>query len=390
MIIASGPYLSPHFVGTVTRNEWLVIDAGGAVEHGLTGPGLQMADDDAALVEILRQPDIRLLSSGEHALDWVSRELAGTPTEQAVRLFKDKARFRRLLRPLFPQISFAELSLDALGAYVPDAADYPFVVKPSIGFFSIGVHIVRTPSDWKRAQASIGKEVASVKSIFPEHMLSPTRFLLESLIEGTEYAVDAYYDAAGQPVVLNVLEHRYAGPGDVSDRLYVSSKRIIEVMEPQARAFLADINGLAGIRNFPLHAEFRCDRNGDLVPIEINPLRFGGWCTTGDFAHYAWGFNSYELYMNAAAPDWKEVFRGREQFEYGLVVLDNRTGTPGSQISSFNYEALLERFSHPLHLAKMDYCSFPLFGFLFIETAYADKAEQDWILETDLSEFVTA
>ena len=390
MIIASGPYLSPHFVQTVARNAWPVIDAGGAAELGLAGPGLQVPGPGEALERIRSNPGIRLLTSGEHALDWVSRELAGTATEKAVRLFKDKARFRRLLQPLFPRLSFTELSLDELPRHVPDAADYPFVAKPSVGFFSIGVHVVRSPADWQRAQSRISAEVASMKSIFPEHMLSQTHFLLEGYIEGSEYAVDAYYDADGQPVVLNILEHRYAGSEDVSDRLYVSSKRIIEALEPRATAFLSDINGLAGIRNFPLHAEFRCDCNGELVPIEVNPLRFGGWCTTGDFAHFAWGFNSYELYMNGAAPDWQKVFRGREQFEYGLVVLDNRTGIPSDKIGAFNYEALLARFSNPLHLAKMDYASFPLFGFLFIATASAKKAEQDWILGTDLSEFVTA
>jgi len=388
MIIASGPYLSPHFVQTVTRNAWPVVDAGGATEHELFGPDFQFAESGEALREIRSRPDIRLLTSGEHALDWVSRELAGTATDKAVLLFKDKARFRRLLQPLFPTLSFTELSLEALRTHVPDAADYPFVAKPSVGFFSIGVHIIRTAADWEKARELIGAEVASVKSIFPEHMLSQTRFLLESYIEGTEFAVDAYYDSAGRPVILNILEHRYAGPEDVSDRLYVSSKRIIEALEPQARKFLDDINGLAGIRNFPLHAEFRRDGSGRLVPIEINPLRFGGWCTTGDFAHFAWGFNTYELFMNGARPDWETVFSGREDNEYGLIVLDNSTGIPGQQIRSFDYGALLQRFSTPLHLSQMDFSAFPLFGFLFVETGPSSRAEFDWILNSDLREFV--
>lgn len=390
MIIASGPYLSPHFVQTVTRNAWPVVDAGGATEHALFGPGFQFAKPGEALREIRSRPDTRLLTSGEHALDWVSRELAGTATDKAVLLFKDKARFRRLLQPLFPTLSFTELSLEALRTYVPESADYPFVAKPSVGFFSIGVHIIRTAADWEEARELIGAEVSAVRSIFPEHMLSQTRFLLESYIEGPEYAVDAYYDPAGRPVVLNILEHRYAGSEDVSDRLYVSSKHIIETLEPQARKFLDDINGLAGIRNFPLHAEFRRDRSGKLVPIEINPLRFGGWCTTGDFAHFAWGFNTYELFMNGARPDWETAFAGRGENEYGLIVLDNSTGIPGQQIKSFEYEVLLQHFSRPLHLSRMDFSAFPLFGFLFVETGPASRAEFDWILNSDLREFVRA
>ena len=386
MIIASGPYLSPHFVNTVARNGWPVVDSGGAHLCGMEG--MEFIDPPGSGERDRTKAASKLLTSGEHALDWVSRELAGTPAEVAACLFKDKARFRRVTKSLFPEVMFRELSLEALPGFVPEQSDYPFVVKPAVGFFSIGVRMIWTPDDWAKAKVEIGAEVAEVRSIFPEHMLSQTRFLLESYIEGTEFAVDAYYDRDGQPVILNILEHRYASADDVSDRLYVSSRAIIESLAPQASSFLTDINRLAGIRNFPLHAEFRRDSHGTLVPIEINPLRFGGWCTTGDFAHFAWGFNSYECYMNDAAPDWETVFKDRETFEYGLIVLDNRTGIPGDRIGSFDYEGLLNRFSHPLHLAKMDFTAFPLFGFLFVETAPEARAEQAWILNSDLSEFV--
>ena len=389
MIIASGPYLSPHFCETVARNRWPVIDAGGASRCRMDS-GMEFTDLARAAETIKSHPETRLLTSGEQALDWVSRHLEGTQADQAARLFKDKAGFRRMLRPLFPWLSFAEMSSEELQSFVPRPGDYPFVIKPAVGFFSIGVHTVRTPGDWDKARDQVLADVAAAKDVFPAHMLSRSRFLVESFIEGEEFAVDAYYDEEGQPVVLNVLEHRYAGPNDVSDRLYVSSRRIIEELEPPARQFLCAINRLAGIRNFPLHAEFRRDRDGVLVPIEINPLRFGGWCTTGDFAHFAWGFNSYELYMNSSSPDWEAAFRDKAESEFGLVVLDNRTGIPGQAIKSFDYDALLARFSRPLHLERMNWSALPLFGFLFVETAPPSKAEQKWILGSDLGEFVSA
>jgi hypothetical protein len=137
-----------------------------------------------------------------------------------------------------------------------------------------------------------------------------------------------------------------------------------------------------------LHAEFRRTKTGKLVPIEINPLRFGGWCTTGDFAHFAWGFNSYELYMRDEAPDWAAAFSAREDKELGLIVLDNSTGIAGEAIESFDYEGLLAGFSKPLHLAKMDFTRFPMFGFLFAEVAPGRQEEFRLILENDLSEWV--
>jgi len=387
MIIASGPYISPHFVDTVTRNGWPVLDAGGAAEFGLHtaavlagATGLERA---AQLIE-----GERILTTGEHALGFVDEHFPDSGAARTSMRFKDKAAFRRSLEPLFPDLWHQECPANALPDLAPAEHRYPFVIKPSVGFFSIGVHIVRRPADWPGVRDALLDEVASAGEDFPRHVLSGTRFLLEQYIEGAEFAVDACFDAAGEPVIFNVLEHRYASDDDVSDRLYVSSQHIVEDVMPDAIALLRAVNQDRGIRNFPLHAEFRRSADGQLIPIEINPLRFGGWCTTGDFAYFAWGFNSYELYMNGTQPDWERAFAGRAEREFGLAVLDNDTGIAPGDIDAFDYDALLSRFTKPLHLSRMDFNRFPLFGFLFVETPAADRAETDWILRAGLREFV--
>jgi len=387
MIIASGPWISPHFVATVTRNGWPVLDAGGAEAFGLgTDPRLAGAAGLQRATE--RVGNSRILTTGEHALGFVSEHFPDSAAARSARLFKDKAAFRRALTPLFPDLWHAEYTLVDLDRVSPPESRYPFVVKPAVGFFSIGVHTVRSPREWLRVRAALRDEVAAASEDFPGHVLSRTRFLLESFVDGAEYAVDACYDEAGEPVVFNVLEHRYASEDDVSDRLYVSSRRIVEDVMPDAIALLNAINEDRGIRNFPLHAEFRRTADGRLVPIEINPLRFGGWCTTGDFAHFAWGFDSYALYLDGDRPDWRAAFAGREDDEFGLVVLDNDTGIAPQDIGDFDYEALLARFSSPLHLNRMDYRRFPLFGFLFVKTPATDRRETEWILRAGLREFV--
>jgi len=386
MIIAGGPYISEHFANTITRNKWPLVDVGGIAEMGLVD-GAKLIKPENAALEIMSRSDSRILTNGEHALGWVGEQLAGTPVAKAAQLFKDKAAFRKLLQPAFPELLFSELSLEELQNHVPPPDSYPFVVKPSVGFFSIGVHTVRSLDDWKHARNRIIEDVPGAKDNFPAHVLSQTRFLLESFIEGDEYAVDAYYDANGEPVILNILEHRYASPDDVTDRLYTSSKQIIESLKQDAYEFLEGVNRHIGIKNFPLHAEFRRSNNGSLVPIEVNPLRFGGWCTTGDFAQYAWGVNSYEYFMNGATPDWATIFSEREDKEYSLIVLDNTTGIPSDQLGPFDYDGLLKRFSKPLHLSKIDYAGAPVFGFLIVETPRSNTEELDWILNSDLREF---
>ena len=39
------------------------------------------------------------------------------------------------------------------------------------------------------------------------------------------------------------------------------------------------------------------DSKDRIFPIEINPLRFGGWCTTADLLGVAIGYNAYEYYL---------------------------------------------------------------------------------------------
>ena len=70
------------------------------------------------------------------------------------------------------------------------------------------------------------------------------------------------------------------------------------------------------------------------------------------------------------------------------MVLDNDTGVAPGAINGFDYDALWGRFSNPLHLSRMDFNRFPLFGFLFVETPAADRTETDWILRAGLSEFL--
>ena len=54
--------------------------------------------------------------------------------------------------------------------------------------------------------------------------------------------------------------------------------------------YVAEIGKLKNIKLFPMHIEVRVTKTGDVVPIEINPMRFAGWCTT-DVANYAWRIN---------------------------------------------------------------------------------------------------
>jgi hypothetical protein len=226
------------------------------------------------------------------------------------------------------------------------------------------------------------------KSAYPEAVLNTSSFIIEQCIEGDEYAFDAYFNANGEPVVLSILKHTFASETDVSDRVYTTSKEIIEENLADFTHFAGRVGELAQLKNFPVHIEVRRE-NGVLLPIEVNPMRFGGWCTTADISHLAYGFNPYLCYFLQEKPNWDEALQGKDGKLFSLIVLDNSTGISVNKISAFNFEKLLSNFEKPMELRKIDYREHSVFGFLFTETRSDNFMELKRILDSNLSEFIS-
>ncbi len=200
--------------------------------------------------------------------------------------------------------------------------------------------------------------------------------------------IGSYFDSSGEPVVLSILKHTFSSDTDVSDRVYTTSKEIIEKNLDDFTFFTGKIGKLAQLKNFPVHIEVRRN-NGILMPIEVNPMRFGGWCTTADLSFMAFDFNPYQYYFLQQKPNWADVLHGKEGKLYSLIVLDNSTGINVNDIISFDFEKLLSNFEKPLELRKINYKEHSVFGFLFTETSEDNFAELKNILDSNLAEFIS-
>ncbi|MBL7008502.1 MAG: ATP-grasp domain-containing protein, partial [Planctomycetes bacterium] len=238
------------------------------------------------------------------------------------------------------------------------------------------------------ARDALRAELAAARRLFPRSVFDAERLIVEQVIDGAEFAVDAYLDDRGEPVVLNLLEHVFAGEDDVSDRVYRTSPAIVERWREPFAAYLRRFGALEGMRGFSLHAELRVDAAGRITPIEVNPLRFGGFCTTAELTERAWGFDPYLAYLRDQRPDWPRILAERAGRAFHLVVLDNSTGLAPAEIAAFDYDRLLAGFSRPLGLVRLDHRQYPLFGFVVVETEAGDSSELDAILRSDLREFV--
>ncbi len=391
MILLDRPYASNFLHTTIADNALPVVMTEAARGLGLA-PGPHVLDENAALAlcrEAHLRGDLKLYTNSENALGWIADNLAFTGLPEKIRIFKDKARFRSLTKTLFPDFFYREVAAADLAAVDPAALPLPVILKPNVGFFSLGVHKINTVSDWGVALESLDRELGAHSELYPEQVLDTRSYLIEEYLEGDEFALDAYFDADGSPVILNILKHVFSSEDDVSDRIYTTSKQIIENNLDQFTRFLGEIGRLSGVRNFPVHVELRISPEGTPVPIEINPLRFGGWCTTADLTMRAYGFNPYLYFLRGERPDWAGILVDKAGADFSIVVLDNSTGFEPGRILDFDHDRLLEKFTKPLEMRKIDHRQFGIFGFLFVETGEEDFQELESILRSDLREFIT-
>lgn len=384
MIILDSPYVSDFLIDTVRKNQIPVLNS--PFIKKINSKGIKLLSDAEAVQSIIVQNDL-LYTNSENAIGWISDNLQETNLPKQIELFKNKEKFRKLISKLYPDFNYNKVAFKDLNKLDIETIQKPFVVKPNVGFFSMGVHIIKNSYDWDKALELLDVEMQAVKELYPLQVMDATEFIIESYIKGREYAVDCYFNKNGKPVILNILEHQFSSTDDVSDRLYYTSTTIIKKLKDSVEQFLREMNDLAGLTNFPLHIEIRID-NDMIIPIEGNPMRFGGWCTTADLAYHAYGFNPYQYYFEAKEPDWDKILKSHDDSIYSIIILNNATGYSADQIKYFNYDKLLANFENPLDLRKINYSKYPLFGFLFTKTSKDYFSELDAILKSDLKEYI--
>ena len=388
MILIDHPYVSDFLINTIKKNQFPVVSTKAARDL-ISEENLNWISEKKAIEQFKQNPNQLIYSNSENVISWVENKLGFTKLPLQIEIFKDKIKFRELLKDVYPNYFFKGISFEELALLKVKDLKFPFIIKPSIGFFSLGVHKVDEASEWPEILAKIENEIQHIKGFYPSKVLNTNNFIIEECIEGEEYAVDCYYNEKGEAVILNIMHHIFSSGKDVSDRIYSTSKEIIETNLPIIQQLVNTIGTKTNLKNFPIHIEVRIDKNGIIIPIEVNPMRFGGWCTTGDISNYAYGINSYKYFLNGLKPNWNEILKAKEGKIYSLVLLDNNSGIEAKNIKSFNYNQLLADFENPLLLRKIDVTKFPIFGFLFTETSKGNEKELTTVLKSNLTKYIT-
>ncbi len=377
MFFLDEPYVSDFLIETIRKNNYPVLD-----NPILKEKNLNTVTTDKIYSSFIETNHV--YSNSENSIDIIKTYLKDTKIPYYIDLFKDKVSFREILSKLYPDFYFRKVSYNELINLDKNSISYPVVIKPAVGFLSFGVYSVYNSSEFEGAIKAIVQSIEKTKGMFPESVLNCDNFIIEKYIEGIEYALDVYYDENSNPVILNLFYHPFLNKYDVSDRMYVSSPSIIMKYKDKLSPLLNGISKLICPKNFPMHIELRI--NGDeIVPIEINPLRFAGWCTT-DLAYFAYNINIYEYFMENKKPDWEYINstnKGVYAFVMGEVPLDIEK----SDIMSFDIESFKkDTKSEILDVREFDYRIKPMFCVLFIK---ADSYENiKHILNLDMRKYI--
>lgn len=383
MIILDNPYVSPLLEDTVAKKSYPVLN--NEMARSLSKFDMMNVLSDEAAVDLLKgEKNPQLYSNSENAINWISTHLNFSELPQKIELFKNKAEFRRLLKEIYPDFYFFESGFDSLSTLDTEKIRFPVVLKPCVGFLSMGVYIIRDAEEWSDVIKNLRDDIEKFRGQFPTEVVDASSFIVEELINGEEFAIDAYFDKDGKPVILNIFKHPFSDETDVSDRVYFTSGEIIKSNHDRFESLLSQIGSLAQLRNFPLHMEVRVDGER-VVPIEINPMRFAGWCVT-DLAYFAYGIDVYEYYFEQKTPDWEKILKEKGCEFYYFTIAEVPVSVDKSMIREIDYDGFLKNISHPLEVRKIDYRRHPIFAIVFAKTD--DYSEMPNILKKDMRDFI--
>lgn len=383
MFIIDQPYASDVLIESINKLKLPVLENALCVKQKNIDKNLIMNDEEAKNY-LQKESANKIYTNSENSLSWILSNLENSPLKKQINLFKNKVAFRELLKPFFPNFFFEKVLLEDLDKIDYKSLPYPLIIKPSVGFFSLAVFRVDNFKQYPKTVENIKNEIQKFKDLYPENVMDSSSFILEQVIEGEEFAIDAYYDEKGDPVILNILAHLFASDYDMSDRVYYSSAKLVKKYSEKFMPLLKEISKLSGVKSFPFHLELRITKENEIIPIELNPLRFAGWCTT-DLAYYAYKISNYEMFFNNQKPNWDQIEEETKEQIFSINIADLPKNIDATAIKSIDYKRLKSYFSNILEFREVDYKKYYVMAFIFSKTHEKNKKELLNFLNADLS-----
>jgi len=386
MYIIDKPYVSEYLMDIIINKDWAVLDNETIENCGLEEDVLNLWSSEKAAEYYSQKEHPFIYSNSENSIGWIVKNLPDSNLTKYIKIFKDKIAFREALKDLYPDFYCTSLEYLDINYVEKEEYQFPLVLKPSVGYLNFGVRIIKEPDKWEANVKRLHKEIATNKSKYDENVVNSTVIMIEELINGEDFSVDAYYDRNGTPVILNLFKRLYKEDNLINEKLYITSAALVEQHLSRITEFLKELGRRFDIKNFPLNLEVRLNENGTLMPMEVNPMRFASWCVS-DIAKYAWKFNIYDYFETQKHPDWDNIIQNSDRKTYYAALVDIPKGFPKSSVQDFNFNGYLENFSNVFEVRRINFRANPLFGVVFGSTS--DEEELDMILNKEQGAFIS-
>nr|VFK43535.1 MAG: ATP-grasp domain-containing protein [Candidatus Kentron sp. SD]VFK48907.1 MAG: ATP-grasp domain-containing protein [Candidatus Kentron sp. SD] len=309
----------------------------------------------------------KLFLPSQSSLDPVMERMDCPERLHAIEQLTDKYRCRSLMRSLFPDFEFRELELSDMREEM-FSPERKYVIKPSKGFFGIGVRTLEKPGYIHAIKEEIRQDLEVNRGFFSDRIFSGERMIIEQFIEGDEYAIDMFYSEQGKPIIVNLAYHPLPKRREYDHVLYYTNHRIFREIYGQAESFFIRLNAILGVTSLPIHAEFRLEK-GELVPIEFNPFRYGGF-GMADLSYWSFRQCPYLSFFHDDPYDWNKLWdEQRRKRHYAWILAYKGVGVNVDGIVIKDIHAKLRRFigdSALLHYQGLDYRTNPVFAIAYL------------------------
>jgi len=276
---------------------------------------------------------------------------------------KNKYKCRKLLKSVYPDFYFEDVKLNNLEK-IELPVNKKFIIKPQKGFFGAAVKEIDSTSDLKKIRLGLEADIKKHSQFFSADVFTADDFIIEEFVEGDEYTFDVFYDENAKPVIVNFCGHPESRMKEYFHLLYYTSGDIYERFSDQVIEIFTKFNKSLGIKNLPIHAEFR-EVNGKLIPIEWNIPRFGGF-GVADLPYHGFGLDPFECFFENIRPDWNEIWTKHKGKYYGWVLCYNGLDLDLEK-NKPDYEKLEKDLGNILYFHKLDYKTNPAFAIAYIE-----------------------
>ncbi|WP_057915006.1 ATP-grasp domain-containing protein [Peribacillus muralis] len=382
MIILNESIVSPILLKVLVEEQIPVLEQG-QWGDAITNKKLNIKNDTEFFKSMGMEQ--RILTNSENGITLLGHFQPDSNEYIWSKLLKDKGEVRKLTKSLYPDFHFQDIDLSMIDDMDKDRIPFPVVIKPNIGYSSVGVHKVKNEQDWDIAVAQLKEDLLLSDGLYDSDVVGSQTILIEEWIQGEEYAIDGYYNQDGEPVILNVFKRLFKDDYDTSDRIYYTSKVAINEIYDDALTFMKNIQTVLPLSNYAVHFEIR--KKGDrVIPIEINPLRFAGAGTT-DLGYHAYGMNMYEHYFAGTKPDWNSILAEMDDATYSFFFAEVPLEINLEEVAHIDHDGLQHEFEQVLEYRQLPFQNDRSLAIIFYRSENLNNNRQ--LLHLDLLPYLT-